>query len=130
MVEQPTTPPAEIDEDALYQELKELRDFDCLPLPSHWFKKYNIPPRTTITPHDYIESNYAMKRALEPKDLPPLIIDEPQQGGKLVEAPPPEDIKVEVINRPFDWTPDKPFPAVLPMLKELPDPDAEKEKED
>jgi hypothetical protein len=37
---------------------------------------------------------------------------------------PVEDIKVETISRPFDWDTSKPFPTVLPMLKELPDPDA------
>ena len=112
-----------IDEDALYNELKQLPDFDCMPIPVSWFSKYNIPPREVLTTREFIESNYTMKRAVEPKDLPALIIDEPQQGGKLVEAPPPEDIKVEVINRPFDWDMKKPFPAILPMLKELPDPD-------
>lgn len=113
----------EIDEDALYNEMKDLPDFDCMPIPSSWFKKYKIGSRNPLTPAEFIESNYTMRRATERKDLDPLIIDEPQQGGKLVEAPPVEDIKVEVINRPFDWDNTKPFPAVLPMLRELPDPD-------
>jgi hypothetical protein len=93
---------SEFDEDALYNELKELPDFDCLPLPARWFKKYNIPPVEVINPHNFIESRYTVKCQFAPKDLAPLIINEPQQGGKLVEVLPPEDIKVETISKPFD----------------------------
>jgi hypothetical protein len=88
-------------------------DFDCLPLPAYWFKKYNLPPRAATGPKEYIESNYAMRRALEPKDLPPLIIDEPQQGGKLVKVHPPDATPIEVKTRPFNWDQSKPFPAVI-----------------
>ena len=93
-------------------------DFECLPIPAYWFKKYNIPPREATAPTEYIESNYAMKRANEPKDLPPIIIDEPQQGGKVYPVAPPEDIKVDVVSRPFNWTGDKPFPAVFVPTEE------------
>lgn len=113
-----------IDEDALYEQLKVLPDFDCMPIPARWFKKYNIAPRNPPTTREFIESNYTMLRATENKDLPPLIIDEPQQGGKLVVPPPFEEIKTETISRPFEWDSTKPFPTVLPMLKELPDADA------
>jgi len=88
-------------------------DFECLPLPAYWYKKYNIPPRAAQGPKEYIESNYAMRRALEEKDLPPLIIDEPQQGGKLAKVHPPEETKIEVKTRPFVWDQTKPFPAVI-----------------
>jgi hypothetical protein len=113
-----------IDEDALYEQLKNSPDFDSLPLPARWFKKYNIAPRNPPTTREFIESNYTVMRAVEKKDLPPIIYDEPQQNGKLVVPPPFEDIKTETISRPFDWDSSKPFPVVLPMLKELPDPDA------
>ena len=98
--------------------LKAQPDFECLPIPAYWFKKYNIPPREATAPTEYIESNYAMKRANEPKDLPPIIIDEPQQGGKVYPVAPPEDIKVDVVSRPFNWTGDKPFPAVFVPTEE------------
>ena len=101
------------EERTLLNVLKAQPDFDCLPIPASWFKKYNIPPRAAVGPREYIESNYAMKKANETKDLPPLIIDEPQQGGKLVPVAPPEDIDVKVINRPFEWDSKKPFPAVF-----------------
>ena len=93
-------------------------DFECLPIPAYWFKKYNIPPREATAPPEYIESNYAMKRANEPKDLPPIIIDEPQQGGKVYPVAPPEEIKVDVVSRPFNWTGNKPFPAVFVPTEE------------
>jgi hypothetical protein len=108
------------EEEILYNELKQSPEFDNLPLPARWFKKFNIPPRTLPTTREYLESGYTIKRATEHKDLPPLIIDEPQQNGKLLVAPPVEEIKSEVISRPFDWDSSKPFPVVLPMLKELP----------
>lgn len=115
-----------MDEDALYEQLKVLPDFDCMPIPARWFKKYGIAPRNPPTTREFIESNYTIMRATEQKDLPPLIIDEPQQNGKLVVPPPFEEIKTETISRPFEWDSTKPFPSVLPMLKELPDPDAPK----
>ena len=118
----------DIDEDALYNELKNSPDFDSLPLPARWFKKYGIPPRTLPTTREFLDSNYTMLRATEQKDLPPTIYDEPQQNGKLFTPLPFEDIKVETISRPFDWDSSKPFPAVLPMLKELPVPEEDKPK--
>ena len=69
--------------------------------------------RAATGPKEYIESNYAMRMSVAPKDLPPLIIDEPQQGGKLVKVYPPDETKVEVRARPFTWDPSKPFPAVI-----------------
>jgi len=98
---------------ALLKQLQAQPDFECLPLPAYWFKKYNIPPRSAQGPKEYIESNYAMRRANETKDLPPLIIDEPQQGGKLVKVQPPEAVPIEVKMRPFVWDNTKPFPAVI-----------------
>ena len=103
----------EKEEVELLYALKQLPDFDCFPIPESWFKKYNLAPRGVIAPREFMESNYTMSMAVAPKDLPPLIIDEPQQGGKLVrfvdEPPPP----VEVRSRPFEWDNTKPFPAVL-----------------
>jgi hypothetical protein len=120
----------DIDEDALYNEMKNLPDFNSMPIPARWFKKYGIEPRTLPTTREFIESNYTLLRAVENKDLPPIIHDEPQQNGKLVTPPPFEEIKVDVVSRPFDWDSSKPFPVILPMLKELPIPEADKPKTD
>ena len=101
------------DELKLLEVLKAQPDFECLPIPAYWFKKYGIPAREAVGPREYINSNYAMKKANEPKDLPPLIIDEPQQNGKLVPLAPPENVPVELHSRPFTADPNKPFPAVI-----------------
>ena len=110
-----TNPSGLTDEDelAMLKMLQAQPDFDCLPLPAYWFKKYNLPPRAATGPKEYIESNYAMRRAVEQKDLPPLIIDEPQQGGKLAKVHPPDATPIEVKTRPFVWDQSKPFPAVI-----------------
>jgi hypothetical protein len=103
----------EKEEVELLYALKQLPDFDCLPIPDTWFKKYNLAPRGVIAPREFMESNYTMSMAVAPKDLPPIIIDEPQQNGKLVQfvdEPPPE---VELRSRPFEWDQSKPFPAIL-----------------
>lgn len=110
------------EERKLYEALKDLPDFECFPIPQSWFKKFNIPPRNPVSVRDYIHSNYAMNMAVAPKDLPPLIIDKPQQNGKLVEMAPAEEVPVEVVSRPFDWPEGKPFPAILPSLSTDPEP--------
>jgi hypothetical protein len=116
------------EEEMLYNELKALPDFDCLPIPVTWFKRFNIPARKTITPREFYESRYTIEKALENKDLPPLIIDEPQKGGQLAVVPPFEEVKVEVINRPFKWDEKKPFPATLPYISEsAPNQDAQEQ---
>lgn len=102
------------EEDALYAELRALPDFECMPLPARWFKKYNIPPVKATNTKEFIDSNYTMKCSIAPKDLPPIFINEPQQNGKLVAIHPPEDIKVETISRPYVSNDG----AVLPFLLE------------
>ena len=100
--------------------LKQLPDFECLPLPACWFEKYKLEPRKAVGPREYIESNHAMKMAVAPKDLPPIIIDEPQQGGKLVPLAPLDNVPIEVRSRPFILPEGKPFPAVIaPTYEEL-----------
>jgi len=107
---------ATIDEDALYNELRQLPDFDCLPLPSHWFKKYKIEPVKAQNPKEFCE--YKMKEPQKVYNLPPIVIDEPQQNGKTFEVFPAEQIDVKIVSRPFDWDSSRPFPATLPYLKE------------
>jgi hypothetical protein len=92
--------------------LKQLPDFDCLPLPVSWFEKYKLAPRAVVGPREYIESNHAMKMALAEKDLPILIINKPQQDGKLVEVQPPEVVDIKVVSRPF-VIPAEGFPNVI-----------------
>ena len=96
----------EEEEDRLYNQLKTLPDFDCLPLPARWFKKYNIPPVEPTNVKDYIHSNYSVKCMFAPKDLPPLIINEPQRdlsgNIKRVRFVEEEPIPVEVVSKPYE----------------------------
>ena len=101
------------DEKKLLEVLQSQPDWDCLPIPAYWFRKYGIPPRAAVAPREYIESNYAMRKANETKDLPPLIIDEPQDNGRLYPVAPPEKVDIQLVSRPFITDPSKPFPAVI-----------------
>jgi hypothetical protein len=107
-----------IDEDTLYNQLKDLPDFLNLPLPARWFKKYNIPPIEAGSVKEFIDSGYTFKCMFAPKDLPPLIINEPVRdlsgNIKLAVVHEPEKIDVQVISRPYD--PDAP-PLELENLK-------------
>jgi hypothetical protein len=106
------------DDTMLYNAMKDLPDFECWPIPQHWFKKFNIPPRNPISVKEYIESGYAMKMAVAPKDLPPIIIDKPQKDGKLVQMVEEPPVPVELVSRPFELKEGEMFPAVLPSLKD------------
>jgi len=93
-------------EDQLYNLLKDLPDFLNYPLPARWFKKYNIAPIEPTNVRDYIHDNHAYKMMFAPKDLRPIIINEPQtdlSGNiKLVKMVEEEPIKVEVVSKPYD----------------------------
>lgn len=99
----------EKEEDELYEQLKQLPDFLSYPLPARWFKKYNIPPLEPTNVREYIHSNYAFKQMFSPKDLPPIIVNEPQRdlsgNIKLVKMVEPESIEVEVVSKPYEPTP-------------------------
>ena len=103
------------DEKAMLEELMKLPDFECFVLPKHWYKKFGLKPPAPVGPREFIESNYTMKCAVAPKDLPAVYIREPQQDGKLVEMRPPEKIDIEVRNRPFELAE---IPNVLPSLQD------------
>lgn len=118
----------EYTDEELYAMMKDMPDFECMPIPQSWFAKFNIPPRNPVPVREYIHSNYAVVMAQKPKDLPPLYIDEPQKDGKLYEFVPPEEVKVEVISRPFDMPKNGRFPDVLPSLTETPVEDAQKDE--
>jgi len=96
----------EEEEDLLYHQLKQLPDFLSFPLPARWFKKYNIPPIEPTNVREYIHSNYAFKCMFAPKELEPIIIDEPQRdlsgNVKFVKIAEPEKIEVEVVSKPYE----------------------------
>ena len=103
------------DEKQMLEELRKLPDFECFVLPKRWYKEFGLTPPGPIGPREFIDSNYTMKCAVAPKDLPAIYIREPQQNGKLVEMAPPEKIDVEVRNRPFELAE---IPDILPSLQD------------
>ena len=68
-------------------------------MPAHWFKKYNIKPVEALGPREFIESAYAIRVAHAPKELDPIIINEPQRDGFTWEIQPAEEVKIEVIEK-------------------------------
>ena len=99
----------------MLEELKKLPDFECYVLPATWYKKFGLEPPGPVGPREFIESNYTMKCAVAPKDLPPIVINKPQQDGKLETMREPEKIDVEVRNRPYTLTE---TPNILPSLQD------------
>jgi hypothetical protein len=96
----------EEEEDQLYNNMKSLPDFRNFPLPTRWFKKYGIPPIEAGTTKEYLESGYTTKIMFAPKDLPPIILKEPQRdvsgNVKFVKFVEEEPIEIKVISRPYD----------------------------
>lgn len=87
------------DEEALYNELKELPDFDRLPLPEHWYKKFNIPRPEAVTLQDFALSRAWLKHKYD-SNITYEIREEPAPGGvrPIIE---PEPIPVEIITKEF-----------------------------
>lgn len=95
-----------LSEDELYEIIKNQPDFDCLPLPARWFKKYNIPPREATGFSEFVNSRYTTKCAFAPKDLPAIVIKEPlkdKNGNvRFVNPPPIEEIPIIVESKPYN----------------------------
>jgi hypothetical protein len=112
------------DEKNLVEAMRSLPDFTSFVFPSSWYKKYNIPLAEAVNPREYIKSNYAMKMAVAPKDLPPIFIDEPQKDAegkvKLIDPPALEHIPMEVVQRPLppEEFKDGRTPAIHPSLRD------------
>ena len=111
-----------MDEDtAIWNVIRDLPDVDCLPLPARFFKKFGIAPREIENTKDYLATQYTWRKQTEPKELTPLILDEPQRDkdGKiqLVEMFPPEVVDVKVVQRPFEQEEGKTM-VILPSLRD------------
>lgn len=85
------------DEEELYNTLKDLPDFDRLPLPEHWYKKFNIPRPEAVTLQDFALSRAWLKHKYD-SNIKYEIRDEPAPGGvrPIIEA---EPIPVEIITK-------------------------------
>ena len=92
--------------ETLIEELKQLPDFECYPLPKEWYKKYNLKFPVPETVKESKENNYAFKQ--KQYNLPPIIINEPIRdlSNNIILAPlhPPDELEkcIEVIQKPFD----------------------------
>jgi hypothetical protein len=85
------------DEEALYNELKNLPDFDRLPLPDNWYKKFNIPRPEPVSLQDFALSRAWLKHKYDP-NITYEIRQEPAPGGvrPIIET---EPIPVEIITK-------------------------------
>lgn len=105
-----------VEERALYEEMRQLPDFSSYPLPLSWIKAFNLPEPTICSVPEFIKSGYTNRRAWEHKTLPPLIINKPQQNGKLVVAPEADKTEVTITSQPFIQKEGELFPVILPSL--------------
>lgn len=83
-----------LSDEAIYEMLKDLPDFDRFPLPKYFYEKFKIPPPKILTP---MEALTLMERtAMMPGALVKTEIREPSPGGvrPLLEV---EPVKVEVL---------------------------------
>jgi hypothetical protein len=107
MEEQPhevvLTPEEEEFEYNLYLQMKQSPEWDVLPKPARWYKKYNIPPVKAISLAEYLQSDYHNKCKFLPHTGEAIIIDEPQRGGVMV---PLQEVKDELTftlhEKPFE----------------------------
>ena len=68
----------ELDEDEqLLEQIKKFDDWQNLPLPQHWYEKFNIPKPEAQGVGEYLKANLWMKRMTE-GGKPITIIKEPQ----------------------------------------------------
>jgi hypothetical protein len=105
-----------VEDRQLYEEMRQLSDFANYPIPESWYKDFNIQRNPVASVEEFLKSGYTEKIAFQPKNLPPLIINVPQQNGKLVVVPDFDVAEVKTFTRPFDSTQN--FPTVLPALTE------------
>lgn len=83
----------------LFEILKDCPDFERLPLPGSWFKKFNIKPVEPCDFKTYIKERPWVKAAYMPKDA--VEFKEAAPGGlrPIIEV---EPLPMEIITRPAD----------------------------
>jgi hypothetical protein len=81
-------------DEQIYEQLKDLPDFDRLPLPKYFYEKFNIPPPKILTPMEAVK--LAFQVANTPGPFVKTEYREPAPGGvrPLIEV---EPVKVEVL---------------------------------
>lgn len=119
MVDITTLTESERKEYEMYLRMKESPEFEVLPIPARWYSLFNIPPMKAVSVRDFIQSQYTLKCAFAPKDLPPIIITEPLQNGKVVKLLEEEPIEVKVVQLPYDPNVQKTEEEILELAKQF-----------
>ena len=90
-------------EDRLYHLMRQSPEWEVLPKPTRWYKKYNIPEPQILSVGEILQSDYHNKVKLIPRTLPPIIYDKPQRDGYMV---PLQEVKDELTftlhQKPFE----------------------------
>lgn len=97
------TPEQEAFEDELYRKMKQSPEWEVLPKPVRWYKKYGIPEPKPLSTAEILQSDYHNKVKLIHTTLPPIIYDKPQRDGYTV---PLQEVKDELTftlyEKPFE----------------------------
>jgi hypothetical protein len=86
-------------DEELFEILSQCPDFERLPLPDSWFKKFNIKPVEPVDFKTYVKEKPWVKAAYMPKDSVEFKDAVPGGLRPIIEI---EPIPVEVISRPAD----------------------------
>lgn len=101
----------------LLEELRKLPDFDKYPLPSSWYKKFNLKPIEAVDIKSYINGGGFLK-AIAGGHYDSYEVKEPQrdENGNLLVVPvfPEEKIPVQIISKPI-----REIPELLEVKEEI-----------
>ena len=92
---------SKMSDDELFQELRKLPDFDKLPLPINWYKKYNIPfSDKVVSTKQYIQESHWLKCAYNPTTTWE-VRTEPAPGGArpVLEV---QEVKAELTDSKYE----------------------------
>ena len=92
-------PERSLTDEELYEMMKNHPEFECLPKPASWFKKFNLQPVAARNFKEFIDDK-AWERAREMSVDQVEIRKEPVPGG-VRPVLPSEEIPVEIISRPI-----------------------------
>ena len=93
-------PERTLTDDEVFEMMKACPEFEYLPKPATWFKKYGLEPIKARNFKEFIEDDaYFGARA---KVITEKVIFKGPQPGGVRFVPPPEVIPMEIISRPVD----------------------------
>jgi len=89
-------------DEQLYAELRDLPDFDRLPLPDHWYSKFGIERPSAINMKEYLADKSLFVRIFDP-NVERVYINEPAPGGirPILEVKQPD---VEIVSKSLEET--------------------------